>query len=180
MSWIDNINKKLEEQRAAYRESIESGEAFKKRQAYASKQRDNKERKDQFAKIKTSEHQSFAAKNAGNKNLETGHWDNIKHLGTEVAHSTIKCPHCNFEGDLVNIKRHHFDNCQQKYELVKCIFDELNDNFTKSELINSIIKNGFKPTFSQALLRNINYIELIHRGTKGSTKDINIYKKKQI
>lgn len=40
--WIDNINKKLEEQREAYKDSIESGETFIRHQSYAAKCADGK------------------------------------------------------------------------------------------------------------------------------------------
>lgn len=42
MSWIDDINKKLEEQRTAYKQSIESGETFIRHQKYANKCADGK------------------------------------------------------------------------------------------------------------------------------------------
>jgi hypothetical protein len=119
--------------------------------------------------------QTQRAKRAGKKNVESGHWDSIKYLGPKAAHDKIRCPHCGHHGSTVNIKRHHFENCQQNIQVIDTIFSKLNYTFNKTQLKNAVIESGYNQNFVQALLRNDNILTMIHKGTIGSTKNVNIY-----
>jgi hypothetical protein len=64
MDWIDKANKKLEEQRANFQESLNSGEAAKRVRKYISSQ---------GAKAVSKEEQIKKGKKSGAKNVESGH-----------------------------------------------------------------------------------------------------------
>ena len=48
--------------------------------------------------------------------VESGHLDNVRDINKmlEGSNKIIKCPHCEKEGQLANMKRWHYDNCKFK------------------------------------------------------------------
>jgi hypothetical protein len=94
MSWIDEVNKKLEEQRAAYKESINSGDAGKRKRSADAKNggtiTGNKHKESgHIQKLndypRAEGQRSAAAKIAGNKNIETGWVKEFQKIGTQAA-----------------------------------------------------------------------------------------------
>jgi hypothetical protein len=139
MSWIDDINKKLQQQREAYQEAIENGEAHKKMHKYASSQGAKsqlKNGKHNFQKL-TTEERSARAKEQGvwkdpdiqrknsqkahKKKLETGYYETeeFKKWSSESAKSLDQpwtCKTCGKSGrGIGNFKRygHHNKTCNE-------------------------------------------------------------------
>lgn len=103
MSWINDINKKLKEQRDNYAESLENGEAISRRNKIAAASVSDETRikagkaagkanveSGHWQSIKTPEHQSKAASVAGKKNVESGHWQECIELGAQATSDKFK------------------------------------------------------------------------------------------
>ena len=66
-----------------------------------------------------SKHPNLAKENGkktGDWAVESGHLDNVRDINKMLAgaNKVIKCPHCEKEAQLANMKRWHFDNCKFK------------------------------------------------------------------
>ena len=92
MSWIDDINKKLEEQRASFKEARESGETFRRKQAYggifgAEKAFNDDQRRESWNKFVESDKFkpacSKGGKTQGNRSVESGHMERIRKISQE-------------------------------------------------------------------------------------------------
>ena len=111
----------------------------------------------QFASIKTKQHQIKAGIKGGTKLVESGKvWVNLD-KAKKTSHSLIRCSHCNLEGNLVNIKRHHNDNCKQKPEVMIPILKSLPEVFMKGDLIKKLKEHDLE-TQGQRILCNSYWI----------------------
>jgi len=99
MNWIEEANKKLEEQRAKFQESIDSGEASSRVRKYVSSQgakaggNANKksghiQRLNDYPRAENQ--RSEAGKKGGNKNVETGWIKEFQKIATEKAAAKLE------------------------------------------------------------------------------------------
>lgn len=134
MSWIDDINKKLEEQRQALRDAKESGETLSRIKSHS-------------ASFVSQETHSKAGKIGGKKNVESGHLEKLRtkeHQSKAGTHGGLKrvknLNDANFFGSEKhknmsskggktsgknNVESGHWAKCQEKSrvsvkKLVKC------------------------------------------------------------
>ena len=127
MNWIDKANKKLEEQRDKFQESIDSGETSNRINSYAAscvsketrskagtnsrKAKTNDEHR--ISELKKGVNKSKKHLKASIKNIEKGR--NSPNRINNVKKSNSKkstCPHCGKTGGANTMPRWHFDNCK--------------------------------------------------------------------
>ena len=143
-SWINDINKKLEEQRNAYKESIESGEVEKRklffRQSTASKAAHQSQNWNDSLKIAGAKRgfRNKGVKKSSNKkyiehalNRPEEHNKKISESLTGTKHTEERlqnmsnalkkrktCPYCNtFESNVANTNR-HMNKCSKNPNLI--------------------------------------------------------------
>lgn len=198
MNWIDEANKELEEQRAKFQESIDSGKAAKRgmaegarsqiRQGNHNFQKSSGKRKPQ--KPKTAEHQ-FACSSAGGKAKK----------GIKAPHAKIEakkldvewnCKHCNTPGrGIGNFKRYGHDTglCtsneyfprKSTVKEWKLIYDLIPNNINISDKeIFKIVQDAYPKIKWSAINTFIEYssnLILVKEGIKRSPINRPIYKK---
>jgi len=199
MNWIDKANKQLEEQRANFQESLDSGEAAKRGMSAGAKSQ-LKQGNHNFQKTvangrhrnkpMTDDHQ-FAFSSAGGK----------AQLGISKPQSKIEakkldvawtCKHCGKPGrGKGNFKRYGHDTGKcvtteyfpKKNTLVKweLIFNALPNNveFSDKDIFNILKESGVKisngPIYS--FIKHSNYLVLVKEGIHKSPIHRPIYKK---
>jgi len=99
MSWIDGINKKLEDQRANYKESLESGKAGKRKRSADAKNgghvTGNKHKESGHIQSlndypRAEGQRAEAGKKGGSKNVETGWINEFQKIGTTNATAKLE------------------------------------------------------------------------------------------
>ena len=119
MNWIDKANKQLEEQRAKFQESLDSGEAGKRGMLHGAKSGGVHIGNHICGKIAVETGQLAKAaikggKVTGKKNVESGHLEKVrdpKKMG-DASRRKVKCIHCGKEAATYNHARWHGDNCK--------------------------------------------------------------------
>jgi len=198
MNWIDKANKKLEEQRANFQESLDNGDAAKRVHTW----RSGNGAKSQLAQGKhnfqessgnraekvpnTPEHQ-FAFSSAGGKAQKGIPKPHAKKLAKQLDVEWT-CEHCNKSGrGIGNFKRylHHTGECSTTRVFkgvtltkFKEIIKLLPDTFSKKQAFEICKPKGYGEGIIHNLIDNSNMIECIHKGTYKSSKDPAIYKVK--
>ena len=205
MSWIDDINKKLEEQRKAFQESIDSGEADKRVKKYASSQGAKSQLKngihnfqllDKETRVKNAKETTCwknpdIQKENNRKAHESGYFQTEKHRKTAAKAAKEldqpwTCKFCNKSGKGIgNFKRygHHNGDCKNKkvyikkstLEKYKKLQEGLPETFTVPQAQEYSSILGVSKTMIYNWVKN-NTIK-IHKGKNGSPTDLDIYKK---
>ena len=95
MNWIDEANKKLEKQRADYQESLDSGEAAKRKKSASGKlggdihkESGHIQRLNDYPRAEGQ--RSEAGKLGGDKNVETGWINEYQKIGTDKAAAKLE------------------------------------------------------------------------------------------
>lgn len=139
-NWINDLNKKLEEQRTTYKASLESGKALSKRNSYASSLVSNESRSNggklgSVTGTKNLEkarsvpgHQSKAAKISGDNNKKSGHTKIWSKAGADASSLKYK---------------------QYRLEKLQYITDNIESNkeYTYKELQTILKQGGYKGDF---------------------------------
>ena len=112
MNWIDKANKKLEEQRANFQESLDSGVAAKRGMGSGGKIA-GKQKGNNTSGWSKAAHVN-GGKAVGRKNVESGHLEKVRDINKARAASLkkVKCVHCGKEAATFNHARWHGDNCK--------------------------------------------------------------------
>lgn len=200
MSWIDDINKKLEQRRQEIKEYREENPTWQAKAAAAegakSQLRSGKhnfqlmdkktrsENSKKTTKFKDSKFQSEMAKRNKGK-AKPSSAPLAKALNTDWV-----CEHCGKPGKgQGNLKRYGHDtgeclNNKDKVLFKKVTLDKfdkmmeiLPDTFTKKEAVEICKQAGFGYGILVNMIENSGLIECIHEGTYKSPKDPAIYKK---
>jgi hypothetical protein len=112
MNWIDKANKQLEQQRANFQESLDSGIAGKRGSRYGSIMAGKQKGKNTSGWSKAAH--VNGGKSSGLKNVESGHLEKVRDIKKARAASLVKvkCVHCGIEAATFNHARWHGDNCK--------------------------------------------------------------------
>lgn len=112
MNWIDKANKKLEEQRAKFQESLDNGEVARRRKSYGGTQGGSVKgcNTSGFSKVA----HAAGGKTTGRKHVESGHLEKVRDINKARTASLkkVKCVHCGKEAATFNHARWHGDNCK--------------------------------------------------------------------
>tara|TARA_R110001632_G_scaffold229408_1_gene365499 strand:- start:37 stop:408 length:372 start_codon:yes stop_codon:yes gene_type:complete len=119
MNWIDEANKKLEEQRANFQESLDSGEAAKRGMGAGGKIGGSRKGLINGGLAAKESGQLLAAqikggKTTGKMHVESGHLEKVRKpkKAGDASRKKVKCIHCGKEAATYNHARWHGDNCK--------------------------------------------------------------------
>ena len=119
MNWIDEANKKLEEQRTNFQESLDSGEAAKRGMSSGGKIGGKTGNSTNAGLAAKESGQLLAAavkggKTTGKLNVESGHLEKVRdpRKAGNASRKKVKCIHCGKEAATYNHARWHGDNCK--------------------------------------------------------------------
>jgi len=205
MNWIDKANKQLEEQRANFQESLESGEANKRVHSWKS----SNGAKSQLAQGKHNFQESSGNRHEKKPNTPEHQfkWSSAggkAQKGIPKPHAKIEakkldvewtCEHCGKHGrGKGNFKRYGHDTGKcaiteyfpKKNTLVKweLIFNALPDNveFSDKDIFSILKESGVKISNGpiNSFIKHSNYLVLVKEGIRKSRINRPIYKKVKI
>ena len=181
MSWQEEINKKLEEQRASFKEAQESGETFRRKQSYASKSAHNKpESRAKILEGLEKARNNGASSKGGQTNVRTGHLAKVRDpkKASDIAKEQIVCEVCGISSSTGNYSRFHGKKCI--YNLVTQLLDALPEEFTYKQAKQVNEELNLPKNMVRKLISDMwgNMIEQIYQGKNGSHVDVSIYKKR--
>ena len=173
MSWQEELNKKLEAQRAAYKESIESGVATNRRLSYVAKLGGKASEKISM-EIATEIRKLYATGNYTQIDLAKKYrFKGSSTISDIILNVTYYDKNYNPE-DGYSIKRNNIYNS---------ILDLVNDEFTNSDITNIILELELRDNkkaalkYARRITGNSDYCIKIHEGKKGCNIDVHKFKK---
>ena len=160
--WIDDINKKLEEQRQAYKESIESGEVERRKKSYVGSIAGkvggnitgNVKKNGAFHNPEIQKELALRPRpngyGPGHDFTEEERTKGHNHENS-FKNKKVQCSICKCTTTTGNHARWHEDKC--KLPILLEVLSKLNETFTRKELEDVTVNAGL----SKAILNNIVY-----------------------
>jgi hypothetical protein len=153
--WINDINKRLEDLRAAYKESQESGETFSRAQSYRGKNggKTTKERRSGGFFLSSVQRELSSRRTSFGPGHDFTNEERAKGHDHENSfrNKKVECSVCGCSTTTANYARWHEEKC--KFPMLLEIYDKLNDVFDRKDLENVTTKVGI----SKSIMNNFIY-----------------------
>lgn len=113
--------------------------------------KDKESHKAQFNSLKTEEFQSIAGTSGGNKNVETGWWDEFIKRGMAASHAPASCKYCGLDSTRGAITKDHDENCNQKPDIIMPMLNALPEQFLTGMLVSYFNDLGIGETLQSTI-----------------------------